>query len=89
MRLIRVVVDELPASCWVCSLKYSDDYDYLCPLILGNYYHEAITEYKTSRHPDCILEAAQKKPTKLDNERVLDARDDCGCRQSSWNARRL
>lgn len=58
MRLVSIVVDELPASCWACEFKYNDDMSYRCQLLQDVYIpniHVIVDEYKKERHPSCPL----------------------------------
>jgi hypothetical protein len=56
MKLVSIVVDELPESCWQCDFRYNDEFVYRCPLMEKEFFsHVAIDEYKKERHPDCPL----------------------------------
>lgn len=79
MKLIRIEVDEYPVSCWTCKFKYSDDIDIYCPLMSVKYYHVDVTQYKKSRHENCVL-TLEKQPKQIDVERAVHARDDCDYR---------
>lgn len=59
MKLINIVVDELPSNCWQCDFKYNDDFVNRCPLLEKEFfYHVRVDDYKKERHFKCPLKDA-------------------------------